>query len=92
MTNKLDFAGLAASASRNAGDAPCILVWQFRSAPKAYQDLSGHRGDEDWIAYVPASLAEEYIGWMQDGGPFGCCSVSEHKLANGAVVRIGAHA
>lgn len=69
-----------------------IHVWKFSEAPKQFRELSDHGGDEDWVALVPKELVDLYIPWMQEGSPFGCCSVSEHKLEGGCVVRIGAHA
>ena len=69
-----------------------IRVWQFDDAPKEVRDLSPHGGDEDWLAHIPPVLTDEYFPWMADGSPFGCCCVSEHKLPDGSIVRIGAHA
>ena len=68
-----------------------ILVWRFYDAPKEYQGLSPHGGDEDWIALVPNSMSGDYIGWLEPGSRFGCCDVSEHKVDSGTVY-IGAHA
>ncbi len=72
--------------------APYIQVWRFRDAPEELQALSCHGGDEDWLAVVPPGLANDWLGWMDEGTPFGCCSVSEHALPDGSIVRIGAHA
>lgn len=69
-----------------------IKVWKFEDAPKELQGLSTHGGDEDWVALIPPKLAGEWIGWMESGSSFGCCSVSEYKLPDGSMVRIGAHA
>jgi hypothetical protein len=66
-----------------------ILIWNFEDAPKEYQSLSNNGGDEDWIAFIPESMKDEYIGWM-DGGSFGCCCVDEHEV-EGGIIRIGAH-
>ena len=68
-----------------------IKVWRWEDAPKKYRKLSKHRGDEDWVAYIPTNMANDYIGWMESGTPFGCAEVSEHILSNGAHVVIGAH-
>lgn len=68
-----------------------ILVWRFEDAPREYRDLSAHGGDEDWVAFVPDGLKDEWIPWMDSGSSFGCCDVSEHQV-DGGVVRIGAHA
>lgn len=74
-------------------DGRMIRVWRWEDAPEEFRALSGHGGDEDWIAHVPASLAGEWIDWLDDSGtPFGCCDVSTHPLPDGSVVRIGAHA
>lgn len=71
-----------------------ILVWRFRDAPLVLQNLSTNGGDEDWLAEIPPHLADEWIGWMQGGTAFGCCSVDEyeHPYYAGWTVRIGSHA
>lgn len=68
-----------------------ILVWRFYDAPKAYQALSTHGGDEDWVGFIPDEFGEENPYWMEAGTAFGCCDVEEHKVDGGRVV-IGAHA
>jgi hypothetical protein len=72
-------------------DPMMIRVWRFDDAPEEFRELSGHGGDEDWLAVVPGPLADEYIGWL-DHGPFGCCDISRHPLSDGSIVYIGAHA
>ena len=71
-----------------------IIVWQFHDAPVALQDLSNNGGDEDWLAEIPPKFSGSWIGWMESGGPFGCCDVSEydHPTKAGWKVKIGAHA
>lgn len=69
-----------------------IIIWKFEDAPPEYQALSPHGGDEDWLARVPASMAGDWIPWMQAGSEFGCCDVSCHGLPDGSEIRIGAHA
>lgn len=71
---------------------PPILVWAFCDTPQPLRELSGHGGDEDWLAWIPKERAGEWFGWMESGSPFGCCDVSEHTLSDGSQVRIGAHA
>lgn len=71
-------------------DAKCILVWSFYDAPEVLRQLSGHGGDEDWLAWVPPGI-DDTIFWAQPGTPFGCCDVLESALPNGARVLIGAH-
>jgi hypothetical protein len=68
-----------------------IIVWAFNEAPPEYRELSPHGGDEDWIALVPFEKANDYIGWLEEGTSFGCCSVSKHAVETG-VIFIGAHA
>lgn len=68
-----------------------IQVWPFDEAPQWLQDLSPHGGDEDWVALVPARMAGDYIAWLREGTPFGCCDVLGHTLPDGRVVYIGAH-
>lgn len=72
---------------------PSVKVWRFDSAPEEFKALSPHGGDEDWLAYIPPSLVDDYYGWMDCAGQaFGWCDISRHTLADGAEVRIGAHA
>lgn len=68
-----------------------IRIWPFHEGPEEYQALSPHGGDEDWIAYVPACW-NGLPFFLEEGSRFGCCSVSEHKLPDGAIIAIGAHA
>ena len=73
-------------------EATAIQVWRFADAPAALRDLSGHGGDEDWLALIPPRYAQTYFSWMQSGTGFGGNEVSEHILLDGSIVRIGAHA
>lgn len=66
-----------------------IIVWYWKDAPVKYKALSPHGGDEDWVAFVPNDIMIPM--WMDEGTPFGCCSVSEHEIDGGTIV-IGAHA
>lgn len=67
-----------------------IRVWRYADAPTALRALSTHGGDEDWVAWVPPGF-EGYIGWLDEGGSFGCFSVSVHEMVDGSRVYIGAH-
>ena len=69
-----------------------LTLWRFDDAPEAYRELSEHGGDEDWLALIPAHMAEEWFPWMETGSWMGCSSVSEHPLPDGSIIRIGAHA
>jgi len=68
-----------------------IMVWRFYDAPKEFQDLSGHGGDEDWLAFVPNASGDEWIGWLESGSSFGVSEVTRHPV-HGGIVYIGAHA
>jgi hypothetical protein len=68
-----------------------IKVWRWENAPKSYKILSENGGDEDWVAFIPNKIKEEYYSWMDEGTGFGCCTVKEYTI-NGGVVRIGSHA
>ena len=70
--------------------ANLIRVWRFDDAPNELRELSEHGGDEDWLALVPASLADNWLPWLE-GRAFGN-DVTQHRLPNGAVVFISAHA
>lgn len=69
-----------------------ILVWRFYNAPPEFQVLSTHGGDEDWIAFIPSSCTADLPTWAEPGTPFGVSDVSEHRLPDGSMVLIGAHA
>lgn len=71
---------------------PEIKVWPFYDAPKELQNLSPHGGDEDWLALIPPQYAKLWCGWMESGTSFGCCDVSEYKLPDENIVKIGTHA
>jgi hypothetical protein len=68
-----------------------ITIWPFEDAPQEMRDLSQHGGDEDWVAFVPVSLEDRYIPWLESGSGFGVCDVSKHPISGGTV-HIGAHA
>jgi hypothetical protein len=80
------------AAYRDYDDA--MKVWRFEDAPEELRRLSEHGGDEDWILFVPSDLwdGEVWPLWAAEGTPFGPCSVSHHRLADGSRVLIGAHA
>ena len=65
-----------------------IMVWRFYEAPQEFQALSGHGGDEDWLAFVPAAFQDEWIGWTE--GSFGISETTRHPVEGGWVY-IGAH-
>lgn len=67
-----------------------IQVWRFKDAPEEYRKLSTNGGDEDWVAFVPDTLKDDWIGWMESPS-FGCCCVDEYPI-QGGIIRIGCHA
>jgi hypothetical protein len=69
---------------------PVISIWSFEDAPKKYQRLSEHGGDEDWLAFIPEQILDRYMPFLESP-TFGCCEVSVHPVPGGEV-RIGAHA
>ena len=40
-----------------------LEIWPFAQAPPAYQALSTHGGDEDWVLYCPAALLAARWPW-----------------------------
>lgn len=87
-------AGSHLSEGLGVKDAPQhIRVWAWEDAPQELRALSGHGGDEDWVALLPPKHAGRWIGWMDSGSSFGCCDVSTHTHPElpGYEVRIGAH-
>lgn len=72
-------------------DDNCIKVYPFDRAPKELRERFGKGGDEDWIAIVPTSLKDEYIGWLESEA-FGCCSIDKHIQLDGSTIYVGNHA
>lgn len=73
------------------GEQHMIRVWSFGDAPEPLQRLSTNGGDEDWLAWVPPTLADAHIAWLESG-PFGSCTIDRYGLPDGTVVYIGSHA
>jgi hypothetical protein len=71
-----------------------IRIWRFCDAPEELRNLSTNGGDEDWVALIPPILAGEWIGFLDEGTSFGCCSVDkfQHPELPGYIVKIGSHA
>lgn len=74
-------------------DENAIVIWRFHDAPQQLRDLSGHGGDEDWVAYIPPSHEGDVPMFIDPeySRSFGVCDTSTHKLQDGSVVLIGAH-
>ncbi len=72
-------------------DSKYIRVWRFHDAPEELKNYD-NGGDEDWLAHVPAEMANDYIPWLEGGSAFGVCDINEYKQADGSVVYIGCHA
>lgn len=70
-----------------------IRAWRFQDAPEELASLSTNGGDEDWLALIPPTLADEYIPWMEPNGPFGyyCVDTYQHPELPGYIVKIGSH-
>jgi len=66
-----------------------IILWAFRDAPEHFRDLSGHGGDEDFVAFVPASMVDTPLAC--DVERMAICDCETHEV-EGGVVLIGAHA
>ena len=76
-------------------DKQPIFVWWFGDAPAHLQERSTNGGDEDWLAEIPPGFGgARGVGWMWEGGNFGCCSVDEfdHPDKPGWKIAIGSHA
>ena len=69
-----------------------IQVWFFEDAPDEYKSLSTCGGDEDYLAYVPASYKGLHIGWLESGSFGACGSIYKFQLPNGDSIVIGSHA
>ena len=67
-----------------------IMVWRFHDAPNEFQALSDHGGDEDWLAFVPTTLGDPWIGWLESSTPFGVSETTRHPI-HGGWIYIGAH-
>lgn len=69
-----------------------IVVWHYSEAPNKFQELSTNGGDEDWIAFVPASYNGVCPNWLEEENcGFGRNSIDSHPIANGTIY-IGSHA
>jgi hypothetical protein len=68
-----------------------VQVWAWDDAPEEYRELSGHGGDEDWVALIPEHLYEDryQIPWLE---ALGVCDVEFHPIPTGEAIAIGAHA
>jgi hypothetical protein len=71
-----------------------LKIWRFEDAPTKYRKLSTNGGDEDWLVFIPNSVAENVLMygmpyWMES---MGCCSTDSYTLPNGDVVVIASHA
>lgn len=62
------------------------VVWFWEDSPLALRRYSGHGGDEDWVALVPAAYGEPR--WVD---AMGICDVQEIKLNEDWYLYIGAH-
>lgn len=70
--------------------ALCIQVFDYKHVPKQIVDLCPD--DSDWFAVLPPVYAmNEYVSWMEEGGPFGCCAVERFRTLDGWEIRIGCH-
>ena len=74
-------------------DDKTIIIWDYSKAPEEYTRLFHNGNHEDWLSFVPAPLANVYIGWMEDGTHYGRCEVIDKPVpdGNGAVLRVGVH-
>lgn len=66
-----------------------IKVWRFEDAPTEYSNQSSNGGDEDWVILIPASMAGDWISWI-DSPSFG--ENKTYKQENGDVLVISSHA
>ena len=71
-----------------------ILLWAFKDADPRLQALSEHGGDEDWIAYIPEELAEDYsVMQLFESSTFSISGAYQEVVFKGlGKVLIGAHA
>lgn len=67
-----------------------IKIWPFYKAPKKYQKLSNNGGDEDWIAFIPEKLKDEYISFL-GSHTFDEDNVETHTV-KGGIIKIASHA
>jgi len=75
----------------HAKEFRAIQVWHFHDAPLPLMTLAFQGGDEDWLALIPPKYADLSIPWMEVGS-FAVCDVTEFKLADGWLLRVGTHA
>jgi len=89
LTVTLDPAQAGRVAAELAGPGArgnAIMVWEFADAPEVFRRLSGHGGDEDFIALLPpgvAHLPDWFTTWRD---------VKRVTFPDGSVLLIAAHA
>jgi len=81
-----------------------VSIYRFEEAPEAWQQLSNHGGDEDYLIYIPACYEEDWRlhHRLLSFNPFSDPQEDDHdprwlhcqcvKLTGGGVVVITAHA
>lgn len=67
-----------------------IKIWRFGDEPKEVTEHIVDHDDADWVALVPPGYKDDYIGFLQEGGPFGCCCVSEYEFGD-SIIYVGHH-
>lgn len=67
----------------------CVIIWRFADAPDEYRYSVG--GDEDYVAYVPASLLEDAQGGLLGDLFSPSKSIFMIMLGNGDYLAIGTH-
>jgi hypothetical protein len=68
-----------------------VKIWPWAQSPVKFRYLSHYdTSDIDWVALVPRHMGT--IPLLHAGTRFGPCKVSRHRLRDGRVVRLGAHA
>jgi len=78
--------------SKNMSECFCIKIWRYEDAPKGYRDFE--HDDVDWVAFIPNEILKKednHILFLEEGTPFGCCTVKKFKV-DGGEVWIGCHA
>jgi len=66
-----------------------VKVWKVKDCPKEIMDCFENHDDIDYIAFVPESLRDDYLRFLEQPH-FGCCNVEEHDVVGGKVV-VGYH-
>jgi hypothetical protein len=61
----------------NARENKFSITWSFHEAPALIQEITSAGGDEDYVSFVPSTVATPHCFSSKS---FGSCSIIEHEI------------